>query len=73
MFAPLVFVHPLRVAKMRGLTIAMTVAWFALAALAIVENLTPSHWVVAGLIATAAYFLALPLLRHSPWASIRTN
>ncbi len=73
MFAPLVFVHPLRVVKLRGLTIAMTIAWFALAALAIVENLTPSHWVVAGLMATAAYFLALPLCRHSPWATAGTD
>jgi len=24
--------------------------------------------VAAGLLVTAAYFLALPLLRHSPWA-----
>jgi phosphatidylcholine synthase len=68
MFAPIVFVHPLRVARMRGLTIAMMLAWFALAAIAIVENLRPSAWVACGLIATAAYFLALPLRRHSLWA-----
>jgi len=68
MFSPVVFVHPLRVTKLRVLTIAMTVAWFALAAAAIVEKLAPSGWVVGGLIATAAYFLALPLLRQSLWA-----
>jgi phosphatidylcholine synthase len=68
MFAPIVFVHPLRVLRMRGLTIAMMLAWFALAAIAIVENLRPSAWVAWGLIATAAYFLALPLRRHSFWA-----
>jgi phosphatidylcholine synthase len=68
MFAPIVFVHPLRVVRMRSLTIAMMLAWFALAAIAIVENLRPSAWVVWGLIATAAYFLALPLRRHSLWA-----
>ncbi len=68
MFSPIVFVHPLRVVKLRRLTIAMTVAWFAFAAMAIAEKLTPSGWVTGGLIATAAYFLALPLLRHSPWA-----
>ena len=39
-----------------------------LAALAIFDNLAPPLWVVAGMIATAAYFLSLPLLRHSPWA-----
>jgi len=68
MFSPVVFVHPLRVAKLRRLTIAMTVAWFAFAAAAIVEKLSPSGWVAVGLAVTAVYFLALPLLRHSPWA-----
>ncbi len=69
MFAPVVFVHPLRVTSLRRLTIAMTVAWFIFAATAIFENLQPSSWVGWGLIATACYFLALPLMRQSPWAS----
>jgi phosphatidylcholine synthase len=68
MFTPIVFVHPLRVVKLRGLTIAVSLAWFALAAVAIIENLRPPDWIVWGLIATAAYFLALPLMRQSPWA-----
>ena len=54
--------------KLRGLTIAISLAWFALAAIAIAEKLAPSDWIGWGLIATAAYFLALPLMRHSPWA-----
>jgi len=68
MFAPIAFVHPLRVVRLRALTIAMTIAWFAFAALAIVNDLAPPAWVAAGLVATAVYFLALPLVRHSPWA-----
>ena len=68
MFSPVVFVHPLRVAKLRVVTIAMSGAWFAFAAAAIVERLTPPGWIVGGLVVTAAYFLALPFLRHSPWA-----
>ena len=32
MFTPVVFIHPLRVVRLRSLTIAMTCAWFALAA-----------------------------------------
>src|SRR6201997_544645 len=60
MFTPIVFVHPLRVVRLRNFTIAMTCAWFALAATAIVENLTPQAWVGWGLILTAAYFLCLP-------------
>jgi phosphatidylcholine synthase len=69
MFSPVVFIHPLRVVRLRALTIAMTIAWFALAAIAIVENLSPKPWVGAGLIVTAAYFLCLPFLRHSPLAT----
>jgi phosphatidylcholine synthase len=68
MFTPVVFIHPLRVVRLRGLTIAMTFAWFALAATAVAQNLAPPAWVGWGLIATAAYFLALPLLRDSPLA-----
>ena len=46
------------------------IAWFALAAMAIAENLAPQPWVGWGLIVTAAYFLGLPLLRHSPLARL---
>src|SRR5208283_4875299 len=56
MFAPIVFIHPLRVAKLRAATIVITVAWFALAALAIRDDLMPPAWVLAGLIVTGAYF-----------------
>src|SRR5579871_4833306 len=68
MFSPLVFVHPLRVARFRWLTIAMSMAWFLLAAASIVAKLAPPQWVIIGLIVTAVYFLALPLLRGSPLA-----
>jgi len=54
--------------RVRALTIAMSIAWFALAALAVVDKLAPPHWVGWGLVVTAAYFLSLPLLRHSPLA-----
>src|SRR5271165_4539341 len=68
MFAPIVFVHPLRVVRMRAPTIAVTMAWFGFATLAILDDLTPPWWAAAGLVATAVYFLALPFARHSPWA-----
>jgi phosphatidylcholine synthase len=68
MFAPIVFIHPLRVARLRALTIALTVVWFAFAALAIFDDLAPPAWALTGLLATGAYFLALPLIRHSPFA-----
>ena len=68
MFAPVVFVHPLRVAKLRVVTIGVTIAWFALASAAIVEHLEAGFWIKTGFVAAALYFFSLPLLRHSPWA-----
>ena len=67
MFAPVVFVHPLRVRRLRPLTIAATIVWFALAAVAIVEGLQPQTWVKIGLAALAVYFLLLPLARRPIW------
>ena len=58
------FVHPLRVRRLRSLTIAATAAWFALAGVAIAEGLNPQLWVKAGLAALAVYFLLLPLARR---------
>ena len=69
MFAPVVFVHPLRVRRLRPLTIAATVVWFALAAVAIVEGLQPQVWVKIGLAALAVYFLLLPLARPTDLAA----
>jgi phosphatidylcholine synthase len=68
MFAPIVFVHPLRVEKLRHLTVAVTAAWLIFAGIAVADHLSTSLVVKLGLIATGLYFLALPLLRHSPWA-----
>jgi phosphatidylcholine synthase len=70
MFAPIVFVHPLRVKKLRYVTIAVCVIFFALAAAAILQDLKVQSWVKIGFLAVAAYFFALPLLRHSPWAEV---
>lgn len=68
MFVPVVFVHPLRVVKLRIVTIAVTIAWFALAAVAITSDFQAAWWVKVGFLAVAGWFLALPLFRHSPWA-----
>src|SRR5579871_2783198 len=65
MFAPIAFIHPLRVVRLRALTIAVTLLWFALAALAIWQNLSPAPWINIGLVGTALYFLALSFVRHS--------
>jgi phosphatidylcholine synthase len=68
MFAPVVFVHPIHVERLRPLTIATTAAWCVFAALAVWEGFDAGIVVKLGLIATGAYFLVLPMLRHSPWA-----
>lgn len=68
MFVPVVFVHPLRVVKLRVVTIAVTIAWFCFACAAILQHFDTDLWVKIGFLVTAAYFLALPLVRHSPWA-----
>jgi phosphatidylcholine synthase len=68
MFAPIVFVHPMRVEKLRRPTLAATVLWCLCAALSVWQGLAPGFWVKTGLIVTALYFFALPLQRHSFWA-----
>ena len=68
MFAPIVFVHPMRVQKWRCVNIAACLSFLALSAAAILQDLRVADWVKAGFIVVAVYFLALPFLRHSPWA-----
>jgi phosphatidylcholine synthase len=68
MFAPIVFVHPMRVDKMRVATLAATLLWLLCAALSVWQGLAPGLWVKAGLVVTALYFFGLPLQRHSFWA-----
>ncbi len=60
MFLPIVFVHPLRVQKLRALNIVMSLAFFVFAAVAIFQKLEVEPWVKLGFAGIAAYFLALP-------------
>lgn len=63
MFAPVVFIHPLRVTRLRRVTIVVTAIWAAAAIAAVAQELAASFGVKAALIATGCYFLALPLFR----------
>jgi phosphatidylcholine synthase len=63
-FAPIQFVHPLRVKYLRVLNIALMAAWAALALVAIVQNLDPDPYVSWPLAAIAVYFLVAGLIRH---------
>jgi phosphatidylcholine synthase len=58
-FAPVEFVHPLRVMRYRGITIALMAIWAVLAALAVVSDLRPALWVTIGLSLIAIYFLVI--------------
>ena len=61
-FAPIKFVHPLRVRFLRPVTIALVALWTALALVALLYDLEPDFWVMAALCAIAFYFLVSGLL-----------
>ena len=65
-FAPVEFVHPLRVRRLRGLTLAVTAAWGLLAIAALLQDLAPGFALRLGLGACAAYFLLVCIWRSSP-------
>jgi phosphatidylcholine synthase len=61
-FAPVRFVHPIRVRRLRVLTMALLALWALLALAAVVQGLAPPLWITAALCAIALYFLAVGLL-----------
>lgn len=66
-FVPIHFVHPLRVARLRAVTIAALVVWALLALVAVLENLHPGIWVAAVLCVLAIYFAGIGFVRaHRP-------
>ena len=65
-FAPIHFVHPIRVPRWRLPNLAALALWIALAAMALAQNLNPPAWVAAALAAIAVYFVMIGLLRRQP-------
>ncbi len=66
-FVPIHFIHPIRIARFRALTMAAVVLWAILALLAVFENLTPGFWTTNALCILAVYFLGVGFLRrHQP-------
>jgi phosphatidylcholine synthase len=63
-FAPIKFLHPLRVKRLRLLNIALLGAWAVLAALAVIRDLDPGPYVIWPLVAIAIYFFTAGLLRR---------
>jgi phosphatidylcholine synthase len=63
-FAPIKFLHPLRVWHWRVLNIALLAAWAVLAFVALINDLSPGPYVTWPLVAIAVYFFAAGLLRR---------
>ena len=63
-FLPIPFVHPIRVRRLRSLTVALLAVWAALAVWALARDLAPEPWVSGGLCVIGAYFLTAGRLRQ---------
>lgn len=63
MFVPVVFVHPVRVRRWRGLTMAMLGLWVTAAGATLWQGMAPDAWSKAGLALAACYFVGLGLIR----------
>ncbi len=63
-FAPIRFLHPLRVTQLRPLNIALLAVWGVLALLTVVQNLEPGPYVTLPLAVIAGYFFLAGLLRR---------
>jgi phosphatidylcholine synthase len=61
-FAPIKFLHPLRVARLRTLNIILLVLWFVLALIAVTLDLDPGPYVTWPLVAIAVYFFGVGML-----------
>ena len=62
-FAPIKFLHPLRVQHWRTFNIALLTVWAVLAFVAIIQDLSPGLYVTLPLSLIAVYFFAVGLLR----------
>jgi phosphatidylcholine synthase len=62
-FAPIYFVHPVRVPRWRIVNLVALVLWAGLAILALAQRLDPAGWVGAALAAIAIYFVIVGLSR----------
>jgi phosphatidylcholine synthase len=62
-FAPVYFLHPVRVPRWRIFNLLALVLWAGLAIFAVVQRLNPPGWAGAMLAAIALYFVSVGLLR----------
>jgi len=64
-FVPMHWVHPLRVVRLRAVTLAITVAWAVAAIAAVLSGFPAGGWVRGVLGIAAAYVVALTLQRYA--------
>jgi phosphatidylcholine synthase len=62
-FAPVPFLHPFRVVRLRILNIALLVVWSVLAFVALIRDMMPGPWITGALCVIAVYFLGAGILR----------
>jgi phosphatidylcholine synthase len=62
-FAPIYFIHPVRVPRWRIVTLVVLVLWAALAIITLLRGLDPPGVVAGGLAVIAIYFVIVGLLR----------
>lgn len=62
-FAPIRFLHPLRVQHWKALNIALLALWTALAFVAVIRDLSPGFYITLPLAVIAVYFFVVGLLR----------
>lgn len=62
-FAPVKFLHPLRVRHWRTFNVALLAMWAALAFVAVIQDLSPGLYITLPLSLIAVYFFAVGLLR----------
>lgn len=58
-FVPIEFIHPVRVVKLRPLTLAVTFAWAVLSVLALISDLRPGPVVAGAFLAASAYLAVI--------------
>ena len=62
-FVPAAYIHPMRVTRMRRVTMIVSIAWMICALAAVVQGLNPETWIKIGLVVTMAYFAGISLWR----------
>jgi len=72
-FLPVEFVHPVRVRRLRGITLAMAGAWGVLAVISLADNLSPGPLVVTLFALTSLYFALIGIYLQATRQPLRAD